>query len=136
MLRTPGKGLVFAVLLTAVVGGLGSTASAQAPAAVGIAVDATGAGTPLERIWPFYGYDELNYTTTAPGKALLQQLAKMHSAPVHVRTHFLLNTGDGTASLKWGSTNAYTEDAAGNPVYSWTLLDGIMDAITGAGTFP
>src|SRR3954453_8073913 len=118
MLRTLGKGLVSAALLSAAVGGLGSTAFAQTPAAVGIAVDAAGAGTPLERIWPFYGYDELNYTTTAPGKALLQQLAKMHSAPVSVRTHFLLNTGDGTASLKWGSTNAYTEDAAGNPVYS------------------
>src|SRR5690242_17572546 len=101
MLRTPGKRLVLAASLSAALGGLESTASAQAPGAVGIAVDATVAGTPLERIWPFYGYDELNYTTTAPGKALLQQLAKMHTAPVHVRTHFLLNSGDGTASLKW-----------------------------------
>ena len=33
--------------------------------------------------------------------------------------------------MKWGSTNVYTEDAAGNPVYSWTLTDGIMDTITG-----
>jgi xylan 1,4-beta-xylosidase len=55
---------------------------------------------------------------------------------VRVRAHFLLNTGNGTPSLKWGSTNAYTEDAAGNPIYSWTLMDGIMDSITGAGTLP
>ena len=53
-----------------------------------------------------------------------------------MRTHFLLNTGNGTPSLKWGSTNVYTEDGAGNPVYSWTLMDGIMDAITGAGALP
>src|SRR5262249_22141777 len=28
------------------------------------------------------------------------------------------------------------EDAAGNPVYSWTLTDGILDAITAVGAFP
>ena len=55
---------------------------------------------------------------------------------VHVRSHFLLNTGDGTPAMKWGSTNVYTEDAAGNPVYSWNLTDGIMDTITAAGAFP
>ena len=28
----------------------------------------------------------------------------------------------------------FTEfDAAGNPIYSWTLMDGIMDGLTGAG---
>jgi xylan 1,4-beta-xylosidase len=103
---------------------------------VNVSVDATAAGTPLEKVWPYHGFDEVNYSTTAEGKALLQTLAAAHSAPVHVRTHFLLNTGDGTPSLKWGSTNIYTEDASGNPVYSWTLMDGIMDAITGAGAFP
>jgi len=70
------------------------------------------------------------------GKALLGTLAAAHSVPVHVRNHFLLNTGDGTPALKWGSTNVYTEDASGNPVYSWTLTDGIMDTITGVGAFP
>jgi xylan 1,4-beta-xylosidase len=116
------------------VAGFASTARAQD--AVTITIDATGAGKPLERIWPFYGFDEVNYATTPAGKMLLQELAKMHTAPVHVRTHFLLNSGDGTASLKWGSTNVYTEDGQGAPVYNFTLLDGIMDAITGAGAFP
>jgi xylan 1,4-beta-xylosidase len=113
----------------------GFAARAQAQT-VSISVDATAAGTPLERVWPYHGYDEVNYSTTPEGEALLKTLATAHTAPVHVRTHFLLNTGDGTPSLKWGSTNVYTEDAAGNPVYSWTLMDGIMDAITGAGAFP
>ncbi|HLK91048.1 MAG TPA: MYXO-CTERM sorting domain-containing protein [Polyangia bacterium] len=123
--------LVWAGLLA-----LTSRALAQAPPAVTISVDATAPGAPLERIWPFHGYDEINYTTLPEGAALLQDIVAAHSAPVHVRNHFLLNTGDGTPAMKWGSTNVYTEDAAGNPVYSWTLTDGIMDTITGAGAFP
>jgi xylan 1,4-beta-xylosidase len=44
-----------------------------------------------------------------------------------VRTHNLLTSGDGTPALKWGSTNAYTEDAAGQPHYDWTIVDRITD---------
>jgi xylan 1,4-beta-xylosidase len=124
--------LVVAISMT-MSAGFATRAQAQT---VTISVDATAGGTPLERVWPYHGYDEVNYSTTPEGEALLKTLATAHTAPVHVRTHFLLNTGDGTPSLKWGSTNVYTEDAAGNPVYSWTLMDGIMDAITGAGAFP
>ena len=109
---------------------------ATAPETVLVSVDATAAGTPLERVWPFYGYDEINYTTEPEGRALLATIAAAHTAPVRVRSHFLLNTGDGAPALKWGSTNVYTEDAAGNPVYDWTLTDGIMDTITAAGAFP
>ena len=47
--------------------------------------------------------------------------------PVYIRAHNLLTTGDGTPALKWGSTNAYTEDAAGKPVYDWTIVDRIFD---------
>src|ERR1022692_1350405 len=112
------------------------TARAQAPATVNVSVDATAPGMPLERVWPFHGYDEINYTTTPDGSALLGTIAAAQSSPVHVRSHFLLNTGDGTPAMKWGSTNVYTEDAAGNPVYSWDLTDGIMDTITGVGAFP
>jgi xylan 1,4-beta-xylosidase len=115
---------------------LTAPARAQAPATVTVSVDATAPGAPLERVWPFHGYDEINYGTTPEGEALLGALAAAHTAPVHVRNHFLLNTGDGTPAMKWGSTDVYTEDAAGNPVYTWTLTDGIMDAITGAGAFP
>jgi xylan 1,4-beta-xylosidase len=109
---------------------------APAPTTVNVSVDATAAGTPLARVWAFHGYDEINYTTAPEGKALLDTIAAAHTAPVHVRNHFLLNTGDGTPALKWGSTNVYTEDAVGNPVYDWTLTDGIMDTITAAGAFP
>jgi xylan 1,4-beta-xylosidase len=111
-------------------------ARAQAPAPVNATVDATAAGTPLARVWAFHGYDEINYTTVPEGKALLAALVAAHTAPVHVRSHFLLNTGDGSPAMKWGSTNVYTEDADGNPVYSWTLTDEIMDTITALGAFP
>jgi xylan 1,4-beta-xylosidase len=120
------------VLLTAAC----SSGAAPRPASVNVSVDATAAGPPLERVWPFHGYDEINYTTVPEGTALLGAIAAAHTAPVHVRSHFLLNTGDGTPAMKWGSTNVYTEDAAGNPIYDWTLTDGIMDTITAAGAFP
>jgi len=42
-------------------------------------------------------------------------------------------TGDAERRLQWGSTNAYTEDAAGRPVYDWTILDRILDTYVQAG---
>lgn len=115
---------------------LSGPAAGQTSPRVTIAVDATGPGSPLERVWAFHGYDEVNVSTTAEGQALLQAIAAADPGPVYVRNHFLFNTGDGTPAMKWGSTNVYTEDAAGHPVYDWTLTDGILDALTGAGTFP
>jgi len=87
----------------------------------------------LPPIWNFWGYDEPNYTYAANGKKLLRELAALTPEPVYIRTHNLLTTGDGTAALKWGSTNVYTEDSSGNPVYSWEILDRIFDAYRDAG---
>jgi xylan 1,4-beta-xylosidase len=81
----------------------------------------------LPPIWNYFGYDEPNYTYARNGKKLLGELAALSPVPVHIRVHNLLTTGDGSASLKWGSTNVYMEDAQGNPVYSWTILDRIFD---------
>lgn len=125
----------FRAWLIAMLGATGGERAQGAPP-VQVTVDATAAGAPLERVWAFHGYDEINYTTVPEGAALLGTIAAAHTAPVHVRSHFLLNTGDGTPSLKWGSTNVYTADAAGVPVYDWTLTDGIMDTLTAAGVFP
>ena len=63
----------------------------------------------------------------ADGRKLLSELAALSPVPVNVRVHNLLTTGDGTPALKWGSTNAYTEDAQGRPVYDWTIIDRIFD---------
>lgn len=90
-------------------------------------VDASRPSGPLRPVWSFFGYDEPNYTYMKDGKKLLSELAALSPVTVHVRAHNLLTTGDGTAALKWGSTNAYTEDAQGNPKYDWTIVDRIFD---------
>jgi xylan 1,4-beta-xylosidase len=110
--------------------------SPSAPGAISISVDGTSPGLHVDPIWAFHGYDEVNYTTTAEGSALLGVLGSNYAAPAHVRNHFLFNTGDGSPRMKWGSTNVYTEDASGTPVYDWTLTDQILDTITEAGAFP
>lgn len=115
---------------------LTSPARAQDAATAELSVDATVPGTPLQRVWPFFGYDEINYTTAPEGSALLAALASSQRAPVRVRSHFLFNSGDGMPALKWGSTNVYREDAAGNPIYQWDITEGILDTITGAGAYP
>ena len=90
----------------------------------------------LSPVWAYFGYDEPNFTYSADGRRLLGELASMSRGPVRVRTHNLLTSGDGTPALKWGSTNAYTEDSAGKPVYDWTILDRIFDAYRDAGVVP
>ena len=97
------------------------------------AAQTTGSYRPL---WNWVGYDEPNYTYTANGKKLLRELAALSPCPVRVRTHNLLTSGDGKHALKWGSTNAYTDDADGNPVYDWTIMDQIFDAYVEAGNIP
>ena len=87
-------------------------------------------------IWNFWGYDEPNYTYAANGKKLLREVEQLSPEPVYIRVHNLFTTGDGSASLKWGSTKAYTEDAAGNPVYDWTIVDRIFDTFHETGVKP
>ena len=101
-----------------------------------VSVDATSAGTPLERVWPFTATTRSTTRPRQRERRCSPPSPPRTRAPVHVRSHFLLNTGDGTPAMKWGSTNVYTEDVAGSPVYNWTLTDGIMDTITAAGAFP
>src|SRR6476620_674853 len=81
----------------------------------------------FDPIWAWFGHDEPNYTYMKDGKKLLSEIAALSPVPVYIRTHNLLTTGDGTAALKWGSTNAYTEDEKGNPVYDWHIVDSIFD---------
>jgi xylan 1,4-beta-xylosidase len=100
-----------------------------------VRIDA-GQRTPLRRIWRYAGYDEPNYTYTANGRELLQKLGRMDDGPYFIRTHYLLCSGDGTGRPKWGSSNAYTEDAAGNAVYDWTIVDRIFDTYLETGCVP
>jgi xylan 1,4-beta-xylosidase len=94
---------------------------------VTIRIDAAKGKGEMRPVWRFFGYDEPNYTYMKDGKRLLSELAALSPVTVYVRTHNLLTSGDGTPALKWGSTNAYTEDAEGRPRYDWTILDRIFD---------
>ena len=99
----------------------------QVPPSTRIQVFADQPAGTFPSIWNYFGYDEPNYTYAANGQKLLGELARLSPEPVFIRTHNLLTSGDGSASLKWGSTNVCTEDAAGNPIYDWTILDRIFD---------
>jgi xylan 1,4-beta-xylosidase len=101
-----------------------------------IAVDLDKTIAPMKPVWAWFGYDEPNYTYMKDGKKLLSEIAALSPVPVHVRAHNLLTTGDGKAALKWGSTNAYTEDANGNPIYNWTIVDSIFDTYIKRGMKP
>ncbi len=90
----------------------------------------------MKPIWAWFGYDEPNYTYMKDGKKLLSEIAALSPVPVFVRAHNLLTTGDGTPALKWGSTNAYTEDASGNPIYNWKIIDSIVDTYIQRGMKP
>jgi xylan 1,4-beta-xylosidase len=121
--------LIFAIFL------IPSLVQAQSPI-ISVKVDASKPGKPLKHVWQYYGYDECNYTTTPDCIDLMKTVAQINSEPVYLRQHFLLNSGDGTASPKWGSTNVYTENADDEPVYNWTIMDGIFDAMIASGCLP
>ena len=91
---------------------------------------------PMIPVWAWFGYDEPNYTYMKDGKKLLGELAELSPVPVYIRTHNLLTSGDGKPALKWGSTNAYTEDKKGDPVYNWTIIDSIFDTYVNLGIKP
>ncbi len=103
---------------------------------VDMAIDASKTTGLYKPIWSYFGYDEANFTTMKDGKKLLTELSQLSPSPVYVRMHNLLTSGDGKADLKWSSTNVYTEDKNGNPVYSWNIVDSIFDVLTVRGVRP
>jgi xylan 1,4-beta-xylosidase len=111
-----------------------TSALAQDP--IKVRVNAAHKPAPFKPIYAFFGYDEPNYTYTKNGTKLVGELAALTNTPVCLRTHFLLASGDGTPGLKWGSTNAYVEDANGRAVYDWTIVDRIFDTYLHAHARP
>lgn len=109
----------------------------QAQQAVSIHVDINKVKGKMEPVWAWFGCDEPNYAYMKDGKKLLTELGQIKpSVPVYFRAHNMLTTGDGSASFKWGSTNAYTEDANGNPIYNWKIVDSIFDTYLARGIKP
>lgn len=103
---------------------------------VSIRVDASKSVGDVTPAWRFFGADEPNYATMKDGRKLLGELGELRPGHVYFRTHNLLNSGDGTAAFKWGSSNAYSEDTQGNPVYYWKTVDRIFDTYVARGVRP
>jgi len=116
------------ILLTASLG------FAQEP--ITIRVDANDVVGPYQPIFGYFGYDEPNFTYAKYGRKLIGELGGLGGTPVYIRTHFMLATGDGTPGFKFGSTNAYTEDSSGRPVYDWTITDRILETYLQSGAKP
>jgi xylan 1,4-beta-xylosidase len=99
---------------------------------VNISVDASNIIGDLPPTARFFGADEPNQATYPDGKHLIHDLGNLGPHQTYFRTHNLLTTCDPPDNtsphrLKWGCTNVYTEDDNGNPIYNFTILDGIFD---------
>lgn len=111
-------------------------AAATSSFPVSIEVDASKTVGEMKPIWRFFGADEPNYAYMKDGKKLLAELGELRKDDMYFRAHNLLTSGDGTPAYKWGSTNIYTEDAQGRPVYDWTIVDRIFDTYRARGFHP
>src|SRR5881628_3015543 len=90
----------------------------------------------LAHNWNYIGYDEINYTYVPEGQELLAKFMELQEKPYYIRQHHLFCTGNCHGFYKWGSTNAYLEDDAGNPIYDWTFVDLTLDTILKFGCKP
>jgi xylan 1,4-beta-xylosidase len=115
-----------------------SPATGQAPQSnpVSITVDLAKPVGSYKPITSWFGYDESNYTTMKYGRQLLGELHDLSPAPVYIRTHHLLTSGDGVPELKWSSSNVFSLDKDGKPVYDFTITDQTFDAFEKAGVRP
>ena len=113
-----------------------AAACAFAQDGVTIRVNAAETVGPYKPISGYFGYDEPNYTYANYGRKLIGELATLGQL-AGLYPH-ALHAGDRRrdAGLEVGSTNAYTEDASGKPVYDWTITDRIIDTYLQAGAKP
>src|ERR1700751_3697518 len=103
---------------------------------VSIRVDLAKPEGPYTPIYSWFGYDESNYTTMKYGKLLLTELHDLSPVPVYIRAHHLFTSGNGVAELKWSSSNVFSLDASGKPVYDWKVTDETFDEYQRAGVRP
>lgn len=107
-------------------------------AKVAINVDASRPIGEMKPFWSYVGYDEPNYATRKNGQKLLAEFSQLSPVPVYVRAHNLLTSKGNSIrpDLKWGFTDAYKEDKKGRPVYSWNVIDSIVDTYVQRGMKP
>src|SRR5580692_6575844 len=125
--RLPRIACTFAALLYLVTVPAFAQTSSPDAAPVTIQVDLAKSQGPYKPIGDWFGYDESNFTTMKYGRQLLGEMHDLSPVPVYIRAHHLFTSGDGTAKLKWSSTDVFSLDASGKPVYDFTILDQIFD---------
>ncbi len=103
---------------------------------VSIQVDLNRPAGIYKPIYSWFGFDEANYATMPDGKRLLRELHDLSPVPVYIRSHHLFTSGNGVPGLKWSSTNVYSEDSQGRPIYDFRIVDGIFDQYRAAGVRP
>jgi len=113
---------------------LAMTCHAQTP--VNVNVDLTKSQGAYKPIYAWFGYDESNYGPMKYGRILTRELHDLSPVPVHIRAHMLFNTGNGEPEVKWSSSNVFSLDANGKPVYDFTITDKTFDAYKEAGVLP
>ncbi|KAK5175222.1 uncharacterized protein LTR77_000359 [Saxophila tyrrhenica] len=111
---------------------IASVASLAVARQVNVSVDAPKVIGNLPSFARFFGADEANQAIFPDGESLIQDLGNLGPHQTYFRAHNLLTTCDPPDNvdpkrLKWGCTNAYTEDDDGNPVYNWAIIDEIFD---------
>lgn len=111
-------------------------AQTSAPEKTIIQIDLNKKVGEMSTMWAWFGADEPNYAYMKDGKKLLTELSQLSPVPVYFRAHNLLTSGHDTLTMKWGSTNVYTEDANGKPIYDWTVVDKIFDTYQQKGIKP
>ena len=113
-----------------------ATAQGDTAGATEVRVDLAKRVGPYTPIYRWFGYDESNYTTMKYGKQLLRELHDLSPEPVYIRAHHLLTSGNGVAELKWSSSNVFSLDAHGKPMYDFTITDRTFDEYRKAGVRP
>ncbi len=82
----------------------------------------------LQHIWASIGFDEINWSYSPRGQALLADLSReVIEQPYYVRNHNTFTSGNGLSYPAGGSTNIYREDKAGQAVYNWEIVDQVYD---------
>ena len=91
---------------------------------------------PLRRIWRYVGYDEPNYTYTPNGQALLAKLAAMSDGPYSRSLPFFALFRRRHARAQVGIDQRLLGRCTRGTVYSWTLIDKILDSYVALGLIP
>ncbi len=103
---------------------------------VSVNVDLAKSEGPYKPIYSWFGFDESNYGAMKYGRQLMKELHDLSPVPVYIRAHHLLTSGNGVPELKWSSSNVFSLDANGKPVYDFTITDETFDAYKDAGVRP